>query len=103
LAFYVDTLGCQLRADVELWPGARWVEVVPAGSDVSTALLTADGGIPIGVRLGTQDADAAHRVLTSAGATVNQDVLRLDCAPPMFTFQDPDNNLLVLIEDEAEQ
>ena len=47
--------------------------------------------------------DAAHRVLTSAGATVNQDVLRLDFAPPMFTFQDPDNNLLVLIEDEAEQ
>ena len=25
LAFYADVLGCQLRADVELWPGARWV------------------------------------------------------------------------------
>ena len=44
LAFYTDTLGCELRADVELWPGARWVEVVPPGSDVSIALLTADGG-----------------------------------------------------------
>ena len=103
LAFYLETLGCQLRADVKLWPGARWVEVVPAGSDVSIALLTADGGIPIGVRLGTQDADAAHKALTSAGATVNQDVLRLDFAPPMFTFQDPDDNLLVLIEDEVER
>jgi catechol 2,3-dioxygenase-like lactoylglutathione lyase family enzyme len=103
LAFYTETLGCQLRADVELWPGARWVEVVPPGSDVSIALLTADGGLPIGVRLGTEDADAAHAVLTSAGATVNQDVLRLDFAPPMFTFQDPDENLLVLIEDEVEQ
>jgi len=30
LAFYTDTLGCELRADVELWPGARWVEVVQA-------------------------------------------------------------------------
>jgi uncharacterized glyoxalase superfamily protein PhnB len=76
---------------------------VPPGSDVSIALLTADGGLPIGVRLGTEDADAAHAVLTSAGATVNQDVLRLDFAPPMFTFQDPDDNLLVLIEDEVEQ
>ena len=79
------------------------MEVVLPGSDVTIALLTADGGLPIGVRLGTEDADAAHAVLTNAGATVNQEVLRLDFAPPMFTFQDPDHNLLVLIEDEVEQ
>jgi hypothetical protein len=28
--------------------------------------------------------------------------VRLDFAPPMFTFKDPDDNLLVLIEDEVE-
>jgi len=100
LAFYVDVLGCQLRADVELWPGGRWVEVVPPGSEVSIILLTADSGVPIGVRLGTDDADAAHAVLTDAGASVGSDVLRLDFAPPMFTFRDPDDNLLVLIQDE---
>ena len=55
------------------------------------------------MRLGTEDADAAHAMLTSAGATVNQDVLRLDFAPPMFTFKDPDDNLWVLIQDEVEQ
>jgi hypothetical protein len=33
------------------------------------------------------------------GAIVHQDVLRLDFAPPMFTFADPDNNLLMLIEE----
>jgi hypothetical protein len=27
----------------------------------------------------------------------------LDFAPPMFTFEDPDDNHLVLIEDEVEQ
>lgn len=32
---------------------------------------------------------------------MHQDVLRLGFAPPMFTFTDPDNNLLVLIEEEA--
>jgi catechol 2,3-dioxygenase-like lactoylglutathione lyase family enzyme len=100
LAFYVDILGCQLRADIELWPGARWVEVVPPGSDVGIALLTAESGLPIGVRLGTEDADAAHAALTAAGTQVNEDVLRLDFAPPMFTFRDLDNNLLILIEDE---
>jgi catechol 2,3-dioxygenase-like lactoylglutathione lyase family enzyme len=99
LAFYTDVLGCELSADVELWPGARWVEVVPPGSEVSIALLPANGEIPIGLRLGTDDADAAHAALTAAGATVHQDVLRLDFAPPMFTLGDPDDNLLVLIEE----
>ena len=99
LAFYVGVLGCELRSDVELWPGARWVEVVPPGSEVGIALLTADSGLPIGVRLGTRDADAAHAALRSAGADVGEEVLRLGFAPPMFTFRDPDGNLLVLIED----
>ena len=101
LAFYTEVLGCELRADIELWPGARWVEVAPPGSEVSIALLPADGEIPVGVRLGTDDADAAHHALTAAGATVHQEVLRLEFAPPMFTFADPDANLLVLIEEEA--
>ena len=101
LAFYTEVLGCELRADIELWPGARWVEVAPPGSEVSIALLPADGEIPVGVRLGTDDADVAHDALTAAGATVHQEVLRLEFAPPMFTFADPDDNLLVLIEEEA--
>ncbi len=101
LAFYTDVLGCELRADVELWPGARCVEVVPPGSRVSIALLPPNGEIPVGVRLGTDDADAAHTALTAAGATVHQEVLHLEFAPPMFTFADPDNNLLVLIEEES--
>ena len=102
LAFYVDVLGCQVRADVEFWPGARWVEVVPPGSEVGIALLTAESGLPIGVRFGTDDADAAHAKLTAAGAQVGEEVLRLEFAPPMFTFSDPDDNLLVLIEESDE-
>ena len=62
--------------------------MVPHGSEVSIALLAANGEIPIGLRLGTDDADAAHAVLTAARATVHQDVLRLDFATPMFTFAD---------------
>ena len=101
LAFYIDVLGCELRTDIELWPGARWVEVVPPGSEVGIALLPADGEIPVGLRLGTDDADAAHGALVAAGATVHEEVLRLEFAPPMFTFADPDDNLLVLIQEES--
>lgn len=93
LAFYLDVLGCELRADVEIWPGARWVEVAPPGSEVSIALLTAESGLPIGVRFGTEAADAAHAALTAAGAEVGEQVLRLDFAPPTSTFRDPDDNL----------
>lgn len=50
--------------------------MVPPGSPVSIALLAAG----------------------AAGTTPNDDVLRLEFAPPMFTFADPDDNLLVLIE-----
>ena len=103
LAFYVDVLGCQLRADMELWPGARWVEVVAPGTDVGIALLTAESGLPIGLRLGTDDADATHAALHAAGAELGEEVLRLDFAPPMFTFRDPDDNLLISIEDRQEE
>jgi catechol 2,3-dioxygenase-like lactoylglutathione lyase family enzyme len=32
LRFYTEVLGCELRTDVEVWPGARLVEVVPPGT-----------------------------------------------------------------------
>lgn len=96
--FYVEVLGCTLRTDTEFWPGARWVEVVPPGSAIGVVLLTEAGGMPLGLRLGTSDATAAHAALAAAGADVDE-VLRLDVAPPMFTLRDPDGNPLVLIED----
>ena len=99
LAFYRDVLGCEVRVDAELWPGGRWLEVAPPGSDVGIALLTRASGFPIGVRYGTRDADAAHAALREAGVEPDQDVLRLDFAPPMFTLQDLDGNTVVLIED----
>jgi catechol 2,3-dioxygenase-like lactoylglutathione lyase family enzyme len=100
LAFYRDILGCEVRADVEVWPGARWLEVAPPGSDVGIALLTRASGLPLGVRYGTVNADGAHERLVGAGVQPHQDVLRTDYAPPMFTLADPDGNTIILIEDE---
>ena len=100
LAFYTQVLGCELRTDVEVWPGARLVEVVPPGSDVSLLLLPPDSEIPVAVRLGTTDAEAAHARLREAGARLhNDEVLHLDGAPPMFHFADPDGNGLVYLQE----
>ena len=100
LAFYTDVLGFELRTDVEVWPGARLVEVVPPGSAVSLVLLPADSQIPLAIRLGTPDAAEAHRAVRGAGVTLhNEELVRMPGVPPMFFFSDPDGNGLVYLED----
>lgn len=101
LAFYTQVLGCELRWDVEVWPGARYVEVVPPGSSVGLVLLSPDSEIPVAVRLGTTNAETAHQRLREAGAKLhNDEVVHIDGQPPMFFFADPDGNGLVFLEEE---
>lgn len=110
LRFYTEVLGCEVRIDTEIWPGARLIEVVPPGSRVGILLLPPDGGIPVAVRLGTSDAQAAYDTLcgardesTGTATMYNDEVLRLEGMPPMFYFADPDGNGLVYLqEDEAD-
>ena len=97
--YYCDVLGFDLLMDEVLWPGARLIEVGLPGSDVALVLLDRDGEIPIGVRLGTADVDGAHGVIRQHDPTVRDEVLRLDFAPPMFEFTDPDGNVLVYLQD----
>lgn len=100
LRFYVDVLGFELRADVEAWPGARYVEVVPPGSTVGLVLLPPDSELPLAVRMGTSDAAGMHARLRESGVTLhNDEVLLMEGMPPMFHFDDPDGNGLVYLEE----
>lgn len=100
LTFYTEVLGCELRIDMEVWPGARMIEVVPPGSDVSLVLLPRDSQIPIAIRLGTSDAQQAHDRVREAGVTLhNDELVRMEGVPAMFSFTDPDGNGLVYLED----
>lgn len=100
LAFYTEVLGFELRTDVEVWPGARMVEVVPPGSEVGLVLLPPDSPLPMAVRMGTTDADAAYGRVRDGGATLHNDkVLRWEGVPAMFAFADPDGNGLVYLEE----
>lgn len=102
LKFYTEVLGCDLQADFEVWPGARLVIVQPPESTVALLLLPPDSQIPAAVRLGTADADAAYARLREAGATLHDDeVLRWEGQPPMFSFADPDGNGLVYLEEDS--
>ncbi len=100
LHFYTEVLGFELRTDVEVWPGARMVEVVPPGSGVGLVLLPPDSPLPLAVRMGTSDAETAYPRVREAGVRLhNDEVLRLDGAPPMFFFADPDGNGLVYLQE----
>lgn len=102
LTFYTEVLGCELRTDIEVWPGARFVEVVPPGSSVGLVLLPPDSEIPMAVRLGTSNAESTYARLREAGVTLHNDaVVLLDGAPPMFFFADLDGNGLVYFEEES--
>lgn len=103
LKFYTEVLGCELRTNVEVRPGARMVEVVPPGSSVSLVLLPPDSQIPVAIRLGTSDAQQAHDLVREAGVTLhNEELVRMDGVPAMFSFTDPDGNGLVYLEDTDE-
>jgi predicted enzyme related to lactoylglutathione lyase len=103
LRFYSQVLGCEVLADVEVWPGARMIEVVPPGSTVALMLLPPDSPIPVAIRLGTSDAQRALDAVRASGVTVhNAELVRLDGVPPMFSFSDPDGNGLVYLEDAGD-
>ena len=100
LRFYTEVLGCELRSDIEVWPGARMIEVVPPGSDVSLMLLPPDSQIPVAIRLGTSNAQEAHDKIREAGVTMhNDELVRMEGVPAMFSFTDPEGNGLVYLED----
>ena len=41
LDFYVNKLGFDMKIDEEMWPGARWVEVLPPQGQTSIVLSSA--------------------------------------------------------------
>ena len=104
LAFYVDVLGLEKRADVPFGNGYRWVEVAPAGGDARIAIVPPPEGKPTGnaqtgIILHTSDVDAVHADLKAAGVDVDDEVSRQgDPVPPLFWFRDPDANVLMVVD-----
>jgi len=110
IAFYVDTLGFEKRADVPFGGDAyRWVEVAPPGADTTIALAPPPpdsekpGGRQTGICLNTADVDATHAELRDRGVDVDEEVSRMgDPVPPMFWFRDNEANVVLVVEAPAE-
>lgn len=105
LAFYVGTLGFELRADFSPQAGFRWVEVAPAGAATTLALATPRGGMwgsvggDTNISLACVDVAGEHARLRDLGVDVDSEVLNLGGGvPPMFRFRDPDGNVLQVVQ-----
>jgi lactoylglutathione lyase len=101
LRFYVDKLGFEIRRDVPMADGGRWIQVAPPAATTTVALVAAGDGAPVGLDTGitftTLDAEADHADLRGRGVDVDE-LLRWPGVPAMFAFRDEDGNGLKIIE-----
>jgi lactoylglutathione lyase len=103
IAFYTNTLGFTLAADVAFGEGERWVEVAPPGGGTTLALVPPRGdyqaGRMTGIAFESTDVRSAHEDLKGKGVDVDDELMGGDgTVPAMFFFRDPDANHLLLVE-----
>jgi catechol 2,3-dioxygenase-like lactoylglutathione lyase family enzyme len=105
LAFYVETLGFEKRADVPFGDGYRWLEVALPDTATRIALVPPreqdpPPGVDTRIALTTPDVDATHAQLRDAGVDVDAEVARMGGpVPPMFWFRDADANTLLMVQE----
>jgi catechol 2,3-dioxygenase-like lactoylglutathione lyase family enzyme len=96
------SFGITFRMTAGITGSGRWIDVAPAGATTAIGLVPAhDGvsaGVETGIRLATDNADAANADLRSLGVDADPEITRMDPAPPMFAFRDADGNRLEIIE-----
>jgi catechol 2,3-dioxygenase-like lactoylglutathione lyase family enzyme len=103
IAFYTDTLGFSLVADVPFGDGERWVEVAPPGGGTALALVPPRGeyqpGRMTGIALVSADPRADHAELKGKDVDVDAELMGGDgTVPLLFFFRDHDANQLMIVE-----
>lgn len=105
IAFYTDTLGFSLVADVPFGEGERWVEVAPSGGGSAISLVPPRGdyqpGRMTGIALVSRDPRADHAELQDKGVDVDAELMGGDgTVPLLFFFHDHDGNHLMIVEQQ---
>jgi catechol 2,3-dioxygenase-like lactoylglutathione lyase family enzyme len=104
IAYYTQTLGWELRADIPFGDegGNRWVEVAPRGSAARLALNPPmgdwqPGGSSIGVETADVEAEYARAQATD-GVTTGELMGGQGPVPRMFSIADPDGNHIWVVQ-----
>lgn len=103
IAFYTNTLGFSLLADVPFGEGDRWVEVGPPAGGAAIALVPPRGqyqtGRMTGIALETADVNGDHAALRQAGVDVDSELMGgAGGVPSLFFFRDVDGNQLMAVQ-----
>ena len=103
IAFYTNTLGFSLAADIPFGDGERWVEVAPPGGGAAVALVPPRGeyqpGRMTGISLTSTDPRADHAELKEKGVDVDAELMGGDGnVPLLFSFRDHQGNQLMVVE-----
>lgn len=108
IAFYVGTLGFELREDAPRGEGKRWVVVAPPGAETGVLLAQAANdaqrarigdqtGGRVGFFLHTDDFRRDHAAMTAAGVRFLE-TPRVEDYGTVAVFQDPYGNKWDLLE-----
>jgi catechol 2,3-dioxygenase-like lactoylglutathione lyase family enzyme len=103
IAFYTNTLGFSLAADVPFGDGDRWVEVAPKDGGAAIALVPPQGeyqpGRMTGIALVSSDPRADHAEMQGNDVDVDGEIMGGDgTVPLLFFFRDQDGNQLMIVE-----
>jgi len=118
LAFYVDMLGFEKRADFVYGGGIRWIEVAPRGAANTIALVPpGEGASPRGdaahCAFATDDIEGDHAALRAGGVDVDAEIARTgksrpglvgldatvpDPVPAQFFFRDSEGNRFLIVQ-----
>ena len=103
IAFYTDTLGFELAADVPFADGERSGRGRAAGRWDDARPRAAERRVPTGhmtgIALDTTDARAVHAELGAKGVDVDAETMGGDgTVPLLFFFRDQDGNSLMVVE-----
>jgi catechol 2,3-dioxygenase-like lactoylglutathione lyase family enzyme len=108
IAFYVGQVGFDLRADIDMGGGKRWVMVAPPGGQAALLLGRASGpaqtaaignqaGGRVGFFLMSDDFDADHARMQAAGVQFNE-APRTEAYGKVAVWQDPFGNKWDLLQ-----
>jgi catechol 2,3-dioxygenase-like lactoylglutathione lyase family enzyme len=118
LAFYLNQLGFEKRAEFTYGDGSRWIEVAPPGAANTIALVPPSEGVSTSreaayCALATDDIEAAHATLRARGVDVDAEIARKgtprsglvsldatipDPVPSQFFFRDLDGNRFLIVQ-----
>ena len=98
-AFYVDTLGFEVRED-QSKPGMRWVLVAPKAATTAVTLVTWFDSMPAGslhgLVLSTDDVRGDYERLLASGVEFDQPPTDEPWGVIEAVLRDPDGNRLIL-------